>query len=445
MPNLFPQEITDGVAQAGAAYAAGFYATTADMDLYVATTGSDVTGDGTAGSPYATVSRAYEDVPLHVNHAVHIHIAAGAYTDWPVNIAPVIGPAGSLVFDGSLAMQAISGSLTIDAGGWSVLLTNIAAEITVVGGGLTPNAYRNKYIRYTSGAAAGTLAPILENSATVVRVSAYGIAPAPGDAFEIVEPGVEVTVSHDVVICDRKQGGYAGIGVYGITLLPAAWEMLVTEGPSEKLWLTGIGFYGSIIGLYTSCRGGISGLATLPVDVTAWGTWGTGATICTDALEGYDIRLVGVQVGYIFASGQCMFRNVAVDNPSDHAFYLDNLSNGSIMVAIYAKPKTNKVGVSLHANSSVRIDGAYIQCGTHGVRLDCGAFAQITGLIGVDTNITTAGISVGQGARVVAKNCTLEKSVGNVQIVWATGAAASSYPAANNMVTDALGAQVVGF
>lgn len=56
-------------------------ADTAPADIYIATTGSDTTGDGTSGNPYATLAKALSLLPdfLQVDHT--IHVADGTYAE----------------------------------------------------------------------------------------------------------------------------------------------------------------------------------------------------------------------------------------------------------------------------------------------------------------------------------------------------------------------------
>lgn len=109
--------------------------TTEELDIYVnASTGNDETGDGSAEAPYKTITTAYETVPEKIQHPVHLHIAAGSYTDWPSPIKPEILPGGSFSIDGSSAMSVVAGPLTIDAGGWTPIYEYTAATITVSGG-----------------------------------------------------------------------------------------------------------------------------------------------------------------------------------------------------------------------------------------------------------------------------------------------------------------------
>lgn len=53
-----------------------------DMVVYVATTGSDDTGDGTAASPYRTINKAVESIPGSFGiNSVKINISAGTYDE----------------------------------------------------------------------------------------------------------------------------------------------------------------------------------------------------------------------------------------------------------------------------------------------------------------------------------------------------------------------------
>lgn len=54
----------------------------ADKTIYVATTGNDTTGDGSAGAPYATITKAKSVIPKNLNgFMATINIAAGTYVE----------------------------------------------------------------------------------------------------------------------------------------------------------------------------------------------------------------------------------------------------------------------------------------------------------------------------------------------------------------------------
>ena len=55
--------------------------TKADVDYYVATTGSDTTGTGTSGLPFKTIQYAIDKLPQIINHTVRIFVAVGTYNE----------------------------------------------------------------------------------------------------------------------------------------------------------------------------------------------------------------------------------------------------------------------------------------------------------------------------------------------------------------------------
>ena len=55
---------------------------TAHKYVYVATTGSDTTGNGSESAPYATINKALKDIPANLNgFTARVHIAAGTYAE----------------------------------------------------------------------------------------------------------------------------------------------------------------------------------------------------------------------------------------------------------------------------------------------------------------------------------------------------------------------------
>lgn len=97
----------------------------ADMTVYVATTGSDTTGDGTSGNPYETITYALSKVPKFLNgHAASVVIEAGVYLEDIM----IIGFTGSLqlLIKGNITVNSISVEYS------SVLInSSIAAKYTI--------------------------------------------------------------------------------------------------------------------------------------------------------------------------------------------------------------------------------------------------------------------------------------------------------------------------
>lgn len=53
-----------------------------DREIFISTTGSDSTGDGSQAKPYATFTKALTTLPKNLNgHSVYIHVANGVYAE----------------------------------------------------------------------------------------------------------------------------------------------------------------------------------------------------------------------------------------------------------------------------------------------------------------------------------------------------------------------------
>lgn len=75
-----PEPVYKANAEAVEGVGPGNWTYGADVNLYVnASTGSDSTGNGTSGNPYATIGRALQDVPAFVSQHYIINLAAGTY------------------------------------------------------------------------------------------------------------------------------------------------------------------------------------------------------------------------------------------------------------------------------------------------------------------------------------------------------------------------------
>lgn len=67
--------------------------TNGDYTIYVATTGSDTTGDGTVGNPFATPQKAWDSLPWFVKDNVTILIANGTYATSSRSVLSLMRPA----------------------------------------------------------------------------------------------------------------------------------------------------------------------------------------------------------------------------------------------------------------------------------------------------------------------------------------------------------------
>lgn len=130
----------------------------AGLTLYVATTGSDTTGDGSVGNPYRTAQKASDVLQSSYDlsgNVVTISRAAGTYTDGVTVNGPYVGAtqgAGAVIFDGAGLASTI-----VNAGG-NTYTANFGASFTVQnqkltssgGGGFALSAANNGNINYTN-------------------------------------------------------------------------------------------------------------------------------------------------------------------------------------------------------------------------------------------------------------------------------------------------------
>lgn len=176
--------------------------TNADLNIYVSPTGSDAVGTGDEDSPYATPTRAFEDVPAVLNHNVHIRLAAGTYTDFPERLHFSAGPSGQLMLEGTGVEPVVAGPFTITS--WNNLgQFGQYNEFNVAGAGWTTDQFYGKWLKVTAGTAAGFRFPIYKNTST--QITTIGAAPGTMTEFTVVDPPVTILVDHPIeFICGEQ-------------------------------------------------------------------------------------------------------------------------------------------------------------------------------------------------------------------------------------------------
>jgi hypothetical protein len=194
------------------------WCTTADMEIYVDPAGDDDAGLGTSGSPYATITRAYADVPYKLRHPVQIHIGAGTYTSFPTIIKHECEETGQLIFDGEDGFSDDEGTLTAgtvtkinDTFGYTTLAT-----IQVAGASWTTNEHAGKFTFNTSGTANGRVCYIRENTAdTLTLYVRLNTLPESADTFTIGLPRAVVNVSNGcfIKVDDNNAGNYGTVRI----------------------------------------------------------------------------------------------------------------------------------------------------------------------------------------------------------------------------------------
>ena len=160
-------------------------------DLYVDnTTGSDTTGDGSAGNPWASLTKAILEIPILADNARKIHLAASATayafpsrTLWAFNLCTV---SGELLNDGQGTLTSTAGTSGSEAAGTSV---------EVSGSAWTPDEHVGRLILWSSGVLSGKYGVVYANSADVLEVTNQNTtyaAPTSGDQFELLEHGSRI-------------------------------------------------------------------------------------------------------------------------------------------------------------------------------------------------------------------------------------------------------------
>jgi hypothetical protein len=181
--------------------------TTANTNLYVNSgTGNDATGTGAVGAPYATITRAYKDVPSRIDHYVHIRIEDGSYTEFP-DISNDFGSSGQLTFDGG-EPTVYSGPHTIASSTEYGDGATIMQVFTVSGASWTPSEFVGKYLKITSGVWVESMHVVIENTADTVTIASPLYAVVATEVFNIVDVPVTVTLPANTTlsISGREKG-----------------------------------------------------------------------------------------------------------------------------------------------------------------------------------------------------------------------------------------------
>ena len=198
---LYPSDILAGIV---------LPATTKNLTIWVSTTGDDTTGNGSAGKPYLTITKAFEQVPHVIRHKINVRIGAGAYTDWPRVIRHVAEGDGQLTVEGLGTPTVVAGPFTLT--GAADLGSGRGWDLTVATAGWGVDDYAGKFIRFTdTGDLIDRIIPVHRNSADIIETldtATYGASiPAAGTTFNVIEPTVEVTLANDSSVFDLTSNG----------------------------------------------------------------------------------------------------------------------------------------------------------------------------------------------------------------------------------------------
>lgn len=446
-----------------------------NMTLYVSPTGDDDDGDGSVTSPYATITRAYRDVPYLVEHKIVIRILAGTYTDFPANVNNQIGRQGQLSFEGIGTPPVSAGPFTVNT---ATKTGGAMLEINVAAAGWGVDDFYGKFVRMTSGDAIGRVFPIHRNSAdTIETIHPYWPDPAPANTFNVIDPAVTINLDHGVTwnIVSMRDYNYAQFTMSNLSF----YDDMSDPTPGAAF-------------SYIGNSNAIFGLVRFHANQTYEGTW-------------YQ------------CSGAIGFRTpldyTVLDDPDLLCYPLlpTSISWPSVQVLVQSTPPTTeKVGVQLAGGTGIGADGGVefygfstrgktniytakgaigysimagsvmdhmakaqlfdcgLSCGTvalHGLLVQKGAVADLNGVYtkstpqsalavqdlgtivmeatgGNTAGITGYGLLMGRGCKVVAVDAAGPIGTSG-QIRFEQTAATVAYPAATNWQTDAVGSSVI--
>lgn len=165
----------------------GAAATRAPIDLFIDPAGGNDSNDGSELSPIATLEEFANRIPFLVNHRVSGHLRNDTYPaparGWLFNEHAIgaghIQLFGDEVWDPTVLTTVATGVADVGTSG---------LVVTVVGGGLAPDVFRNLALEMTSGAQAGQRRSITTNDATsITPMDAIGPGTAAGDTFRILD------------------------------------------------------------------------------------------------------------------------------------------------------------------------------------------------------------------------------------------------------------------
>lgn len=161
--------------------------TSTDLDIYVSTTGSDITGDGSLANPYRTRQKAYDSLPKFIDNKVTIHLAAGTYTDLARFPTLSISPNSYVRVLGTLDRSSLftcTGGDDVNADGY--------AEFEVSGESWTANEHAGKMIEVVTQDGSGEIyskyIPVHSNDATKLYTPQQYFTPSGLTTFYLVSP-----------------------------------------------------------------------------------------------------------------------------------------------------------------------------------------------------------------------------------------------------------------
>jgi hypothetical protein len=420
--------------------------TYADVTYYVdGALGSDVIGMGTSSSPYRTITAAYSRIPQNIDNTAKIVIAAGTYTDFPYEIANKCSKEGQLVFEGVLR-NTLATEFTVDSFDFGGSDGYVYGVINVPTATWTVDAFVGKFIKLSSGANTGQTFGIVSNTATAITICSFWYDIASTDKFFIVEPAVEITISHNVGIdVQSTQTGQelfhtkSYLGMYGVKI------SMVDDPPtyySVNFTNTSAVLFCSMFGYVTLKNSQINYVAMLDpakafVDTISQDPYSSFFSVSSCRM-GLSILSNCSCAGEIF-----MYygwnRVVAIAAKSVWSRTTDMEVWYTYLNAV---PSSGQYPVTIHGGNHtlnlVHIEGsAYLS----GMRIKDCACVDLSDITCNSPSIVGPGATIGHECRISAHNVTLSGASGALK--FDNSATAVSWPGAGVRVADTLGSSSV--
>lgn len=210
-------------------------ATTAPIDLFISTTGSDSASCSDAG-PCATINGALRKLPKTLNHNVTVSLAAGTYTFAETQLVDgfVMADGVTLTIQGSSTWTAwtpASGTSSGTLTGFSAIAfpnRAIFTDSAQTWPAATPTGtaaalgIRGRFVCMSSGSQSGNKFPISAASPTtleVSRTSFTGGNPAIGNAYQVCTPSTIIT---GAVTLLKVASGTGIVSIADLSFEPAA-------------------------------------------------------------------------------------------------------------------------------------------------------------------------------------------------------------------------------
>lgn len=148
-----------------------------------------------------SIERAFRQVPKDINRVTSIRIPSGDYSDFPTEIINNYESDGMLVLEGlGDPIVMFEGPYEID----SVTTLGDYHSVNIIGVGsnlFPPDLFTNLFLRLKTGAHAGKIFGIFENTSDTVILGndgLYGESFTVGDTFDIVRPPVRIYIDKPI-------------------------------------------------------------------------------------------------------------------------------------------------------------------------------------------------------------------------------------------------------